>query len=55
MNMKYSGSVHHAAMKAGIHETIESLPQGYATVLSYWLGEKNTGGDLYGGEWQKIG
>ncbi|MEO8970137.1 MAG: ABC transporter ATP-binding protein [Ktedonobacteraceae bacterium] len=54
INMKHSSIVQQAAIKAGIHEAIQGLPQGYETILSYWLGEKNTGGDLSGGEWQKI-
>jgi ATP-binding cassette subfamily B protein len=43
-----------AARKAGIHETIEKLPQGYDTILSRWLAEDGKGVDLSGGEWQKI-
>jgi ATP-binding cassette subfamily B protein len=54
VNMNHSSAVHQAAMKAGIHETIESLPHGYETPLSRWLGEEDTGTDLSGGEWQKI-
>lgn len=43
-----------AAMKAGIHERVESLPQGYQSMLSRWLAQKNEGVDLSGGEWQKL-
>jgi ATP-binding cassette, subfamily B, bacterial len=43
-----------AARKAGIHDTIEKLPQGYDTILSRWLAEDGHGVDLSGGEWQKI-
>jgi len=47
--------VQQAAIKAGIHETIQALPQGYETILSRWLVENNEQGvDLSGGEWQKI-
>jgi ATP-binding cassette subfamily B protein len=47
--------VEQAAMKAGVHETIEKLPRGYQTVLSRWLTEEGQSIDLSGGEWQKIG
>jgi len=53
-NIKHNGAVHQAAIKAGVHETIEGLPQGYETILSHWLGENDAGVDLSGGEWQKI-
>ncbi len=43
-----------AARKAGAHEMIEKLPQGYETSLSRWLTGKAPGVDLSGGEWQKI-
>ncbi len=43
-----------AAVKAGIHETIQALPQGYDTTLSRWLAEEGQGADLSGGEWQKL-
>ncbi len=43
-----------AAVKAGIHETLEQLPKGYETVLSRVLTEDAIGIDLSGGEWQKI-
>ncbi len=43
-----------AAIKAGIHDTLQALPQGYHTVLSRWLAEDGQGVDLSGGEWQKI-
>src|SRR5581483_5770358 len=31
-NIKHNGAVHQAAIKAGVHETIEGLPQGYETI-----------------------
>lgn len=43
-----------AAMKAGVHTTIETLSQGYQTMLSRWLNDDISGVDLSGGEWQKI-
>ena len=47
--------VQQAAIKAGIHETIQTLPQGYETTLSRWLVDDGEQGvDLSGGEWQKI-
>jgi ATP-binding cassette subfamily B protein len=47
--------VQKAAKKAGIHETIQALPNGYNTILSRWLvGDGEKGVDLSGGEWQKI-
>lgn len=46
--------IQQAAMKAGIHERIESLPQGYQSMLSRWLAEKDEGVDFSGGEWQKV-
>ncbi len=47
-------AVRRAAAKAGVHETIQSLPQGYDTTLSRWLVDEGQGVDLSGGEWQKI-
>ncbi len=46
--------VQKAAIKAGIHERIEQLPEGYQSLLSRWLAEKQTGVDFSGGEWQKL-
>lgn len=49
--------IRRAAAMAGVHTMIESLPQGYQTVLSRWLGDGRSGtpgSDLSGGEWQKI-
>jgi ATP-binding cassette subfamily B protein len=43
-----------AALTAGIHERIESLPQGYQTILSLRLAQKKQGVDFSGGEWQKV-
>lgn len=42
--------VQKAAKKAGIHETIQALPNGYNTILSRWLvGDGEKGVDLSGG------
>jgi ATP-binding cassette, subfamily B, bacterial len=46
--------VQKAAIKAGIHGRIESLPRGYQSILSRWLAPKNEGVDFSGGEWQKV-
>ncbi len=40
-----------AATKTGADSVIQSLPQGYDTMLGRWF---NEGRDLSGGEWQKI-
>jgi ATP-binding cassette subfamily B protein len=53
-NSEDMASIHRSAMAAGIHSTIESLPAGYATILSKWLAEDGQGVDLSGGEWQKM-
>lgn len=47
-------SVKEAALKAGIHERVETLPQSYQTILSLRLAQKQQGIDLSGGEWQKL-
>ena len=41
--------VRQAAVTAGVDQTLESLPQGYETVLSRWLAEVDGGVDLSGG------
>lgn len=46
--------VHEAAMRAGIHNTVQNLPKGYQTILSRWLAKDELGIDLSGGQWQKI-
>jgi ATP-binding cassette subfamily B protein len=49
--------VQQAATKAGIHERMEQLPQGYQTQISLMFGSREQDGvnlDLSGGEWQKI-
>lgn len=56
-NVEQMGSleeIQKSAMKAGIHQRIESLPQGYHSVLSRWLAENHEGVDFSGGEWQKL-
>ena len=40
-----------AAHKAGVHELIENLPQGFDTMLGRWFED---GEELSRGEWQKI-
>lgn len=49
-------AIRQAARQAGIDKFIAGLPQGYETLLSRWLGEKQAGPgvDLSGGQWQKI-
>jgi ATP-binding cassette subfamily B protein len=47
-------TVYRASMRAGIHERIIALPQGYQNYLGRWLATDGTGVDLSGGEWQKI-
>ena len=46
--------IQQAAEKAGVHKTIQDLPQGYQTMLNRTFGENGTGVDLSGGEWQKV-
>lgn len=46
--------IQNAAERAGIHQTIQSLPHGYQSVLSLWLAEPGESADLSGGEWQKV-
>lgn len=46
--------VEKAASKAGIHERIQDLSQGYESVLSRMLAESHQGVDFSGGEWQKL-
>ncbi|MBZ0276344.1 MAG: ABC transporter ATP-binding protein/permease [Anaerolineae bacterium] len=46
--------VHQIASEVGIHNLLESLPNGYNTVLSRWLVEDGLGMDLSGGQWQKV-
>jgi ATP-binding cassette subfamily B protein len=52
--LEESAYVCQAAIQAGIHDTITSLPNGYQTTLSRWLAGNGPGVDLSGGEWQKI-
>ena len=49
-----SGVVQQAAMKAGVHDRMVELPQGYQSFLGRWLASDGSGIDLSGGEWQKI-
>jgi ATP-binding cassette, subfamily B, bacterial len=46
--------IHRSAKIAGIHQLVETLPQGYQTLLSRAFGENSAGVDLSGGEWQKV-
>lgn len=46
--------VREAAKKAGVHGTLEKLPQSYQTMLSRIFGDDGFGTELSGGEWQKI-
>jgi len=48
------GLIKQAAEKAGIHDVIEKLPQGYQTTLSRRLVSESEGAELSIGEWQKI-
>ncbi len=54
LHIEESDIVQEAAKKAGIHERILSLPQGYQSFLGRWLAYPDPGVDLSGGEWQKI-
>ncbi|MGH2449242.1 MAG: ABC transporter ATP-binding protein [Chloroflexota bacterium] len=48
-------AVQQAATRAGVHQRILALSEGYQSVLSRWLAKKEAVGvDLSGGEWQKI-
>ncbi|GHO45976.1 ABC transporter ATP-binding protein [Ktedonospora formicarum] len=55
-HMRNSDLIQNAANKAGIHERIMNLPQGYESILSLWMAGENqdNGIDLSGGEWQKV-
>lgn len=46
--------IQQAAVKAGVHEAIQNLPQGYQTMLSRIFGEETSGAELSEGEWQKV-
>ncbi|GHO44572.1 ABC transporter ATP-binding protein [Ktedonospora formicarum] len=54
--MKDIDVIQEAAKKAGIHQRLMDLPQGYQSILSRWMAGENQeeGIDLSGGEWQKI-
>ena len=43
------------AQQVGVDDFITALPQGYETILSRWLVDKDDDGtDLSGGQWQKV-
>lgn len=47
--------VEDAAEKIGLNSTLETLPQGYETILSHYIIDDGSKGmDVSGGEWQKI-
>jgi ATP-binding cassette, subfamily B, bacterial len=47
--------IRQAGRQAGLADVIQKLPRGYDTVLSRWLVEEaDAGGDLSGGQWQKV-
>jgi ATP-binding cassette, subfamily B, bacterial len=47
--------IQQAGRQAGLADVILKLPRGYDTVLSRWLVEEaDAGGDLSGGQWQKV-
>jgi ATP-binding cassette subfamily B protein len=47
--------IEQVARDLGVNKFIETLPQGYETVLSRWLlGKTQRGTELSGGQWQKI-
>ncbi len=54
VQIENSAVVQQAAVKAGIHERIAALPQGYQSFLGRWLANERPGVELSGGEWQKI-
>ena len=47
-----ANAIEAAARKAGAHELIKQLPEGYDTLLGKWFVD---GTELSGGEWQRIG
>lgn len=46
-----AGEIETAARRAGAHDFITRLPQGYETLLGKWFG---SGAELSGGEWQRV-
>lgn len=46
--------IQEAAIKTGMHNYIQSLPEQYESILSRWLAKNSGGTDLSGGQWQKI-
>jgi ATP-binding cassette, subfamily B, bacterial len=52
--IKDLAKVQNAALKTGMHQFINALPEQYETILSRWLAEQGEGVDLSGGQWQKI-
>ena len=57
-NIEYINDTPHIqsiAQQIGVDSFIQDLPQGYETILSRWLFDKDEDGtDLSGGQWQKI-
>jgi len=47
-------AVQKVAKVVGIHNVIDSLPNGYQTILSRYMTDGQRGAELSGGEWQKV-
>ncbi|MFD0899544.1 ABC transporter ATP-binding protein [Actinomadura sediminis] len=55
LNVHDDALVREAARRAGVHDAIEALPNGYATMLSrIFGGEEDAGVALSGGQWQRL-
>src|SRR5690606_15779333 len=46
--------VRSAALRAGAHDMVAALPQGYDTLLSRSFADGTTGVTLSGGQWQRL-